>query len=140
MKRSVCILSVPAAAMALSVLSLSPALADPVADFYKKKRVTLYVGYSAGGGYDRYSRTLARHMGRHIPGKPRIIVKNRPGAGSMILTNELYNSLPKDGTVFGTIGRGLTHEPLLGTKEAKFDATKFTWLGSMNNEVSLCVS
>ena len=140
MKRLFCTLSIPAAALALTAFTATPALSDAVSDFYKKKRLTLYVGYSPGGGYDRYSRTLARHMGRHIPGKPRIIVKNRPGAGSMILTNELYNSLPKDGTVFGNVGRGLPQEPLLGTKEAKYDSTKFTWIGSMNNEVSVCVS
>lgn len=138
MKRSTLALS--AALLAASSFAAPPVSADAVADFYEKKRLTLYVGFSAGGGYDRYSRTLARHMGRHIPGQPRIVVKNRTGAGSMILTNELYNSLPKDGTVFATVGRGQTHEPLLGTKEARFDATKFTWLGTMNNEVSLCVS
>ena len=140
MKTSTRALCLPVAALAVAMFGTTPLIADPVADFYKKKRMTLYVGFSAGGGYDRYSRTLARHMGRHIPGKPRIVVKNRTGAGSMILTNELYNSLPKDGSVFATVGRGQTHEPLLGTKEAKFDATKFTWLGTMNNEVSLCVS
>ena len=138
MKRSM--LALLTALLAASAFATTPVSADAVTDFYKKKRLTLYVGFSAGGGYDRYSRTLARHMGRHIPGKPRIVVKNRTGAGSMILTNELYNSLPKDGSVFATVGRGQTHEPLLGTKEAKFDATKFTWLGTMNNEVSLCVS
>ena len=140
MKFSALAMSLSAAAFAAAALTTAPAAADAVADFYKKKRMTLYVGFSAGGGYDRYSRTLARHIGRHIPGNPRIVVKNRTGAGSMILTNELYNSLPKDGSVFATVGRGQTHEPLLGTKEAKFDATKFTWLGTMNNEVSLCVS
>ena len=140
MKLSALTMSLSAAAFAAAALTAAPAAADAVADFYKKKRMTLYVGLSAGGGYDRYSRTLARHIGRHIPGNPRIVVKNRTGAGSMILTNELYNSLPKDGSVFATVARGQTHEPLLGTKEAKFDATKFTWLGTMNNEVSLCVS
>lgn len=140
MKRSAYVLALPIAAFALTAFNTAPALSDAVSDFYKKKRITLYVGYSPGGGYDRYSRTLARHMGRHIPGKPRIIVKNRPGAGSMILTNELYNSLPKDGSVFGNVGRGLPQEPLMGTKEAKYDSTKFTWVGSMNNEVSVCVS
>lgn len=140
MRISVSLLAVPAAAFALTAFSAAPVLADAVEKFYKKKRMTLYVGFSPGGGYDRYSRALARHLGRHIPGKPRIIVKNRTGAGSMILTNEMYNSLPKDGSVIATVGRGQTHEPLLGTKEAKFDATKFTWLGTLNNEVSLCVS
>lgn len=133
-------IALPVTMLAAVALTTTPAISDSVSDFYKKKRITLYVGYSPGGGYDRYSRTLARHMGRHIPGNPRIIVKNRPGAGSMILTNEIYNSLPKDGTAFGNVGRGLPQEPLMGTVEAKYDSTKFTWLGSMNNEVSVCVS
>ena len=79
-------------------------------------------------------------MGKHIPGNPNIVAKNRPGAGSMTLANELYNILPKDGTTIGIIGRGLVMEPLFGTEQAKFDASKFNWLGSANNEVSVCVS
>ena len=131
-----------AAACFAGVTALAPsaAFADAVADFYKGKRVTVYVGYSAGGGYDLYARTIARHIGKHIPGKPDVIVKNRTGAGSLVLANELYNKMPRDGTVFGTIGRGIPMDPLFGHKKAKFDATKFTWLGSANNEVSLCVS
>lgn len=121
-----------------ALMAMPPVSADAVSDFYERKRITLYVGYSPGGGYDRYSRTLARHMSRHIPGKPRIVVKNRPGAGSMILTNEVFNSLPQDGTVIANVGRGMPTEPLLGNKEAKFDGRKFQWLGSMNNEVSVC--
>lgn len=140
MRRAVSIYAVPIAALAIVGLMTVGAQAKSVKDFYRGKRITLYVGYSPGGGYDRYSRTLARHMGRHIPGQPRIIVKNRPGAGSMILTNDLYNSLPADGTVMADIGRGLPQEPLFGTKEAKYDSTKFTWIGSMNNEVSICAS
>lgn len=126
------------AALLATSLTPIPASADDVADFYKRKRITLYVGYSPGGGYDRYSRTLARHMGRHIPGNPRFVVKNRPGAGSMILANEVYSSLPQDGSVMANIGRGMPTEPLLGNKEAKFDGRKLQWIGSMNNEVSVC--
>lgn len=122
-----------------ALMAAPPVSADAVSDFYKRKRITIYVGFSPGGGYDRYSRTLARHLGRNIPGKPRMVVKNRPGAGSMILTNEIYNSLPQDGSVIGNIGRGMPTEPLLGNKEAKFDGRKFHWIGSMNNEVSVCV-
>lgn len=130
---------VAGAGVMTALMAAPPVSADAISDFYKRKRITLYVGYSPGGGYDRYSRTLARHMTRHIPGKPRIVVKNRPGAGSMILTNEVYNSLPQDGTVIANVGRGMPTEPLLGNKEAKFDGRKFQWLGSMNNEVSVCV-
>ena len=123
-----------------AALASPPVSADSVSDFYRGKLVTVYVGYSVGGGYDLYARTLARHMGRNIPGNPEFVVKNRPGAGSLVLANEIYNTHPKDGTAFGTVGRGVVMEPMFGNKKALFDATKYTWLGSMNNEVSLCVS
>ncbi|MCH8198181.1 MAG: hypothetical protein IH904_08865 [Proteobacteria bacterium] len=117
-----------------------PVQADAVADFYKGKTITIYIGYSAGGGYDTYARTIGRVIGKHIPGNPKVIAKNKPGAGSLKLANELYNSLPKDGTVIGTFGRGMVMEPLFGNKKAKFDPAKFTWLGSANNEVSVCIA
>ena len=91
-----------------------PVQADAVADFYKGKTITLYIGYSAGGGYDTYARTIGRVIGRHIPGNPKVIAKNRPGAGSLRLANELYNTLPKDGTAIATFGRGMPMEPLFG--------------------------
>ncbi len=119
----------------------APAFAQAnVAKFYKGKTVTIYVGFSAGGGYDLYARVLSRFMGKHIPGNPNMVVKNLTGAGSIRLTNALYNTFPKDGTVMGEIGRGIPTEPLFGNKKAKFEATKFTWIGSMNNEVSTCVA
>ncbi len=127
------------AGLAISAFSATPTLAQSVADFYKGKTITMWVGYSPGGGYDTYARTVARYLGKHIPGDPKIIVKNKPVAGSMLVANELYNVLPKDGTAIGVIGRGLPMEPLLGNISAKFDASKFTWLGSANNEVSVCV-
>jgi tripartite-type tricarboxylate transporter receptor subunit TctC len=102
--------------------------------------VDLYIGYSAGGGYDIYARTLARNMERHIPDHPTVLPKNMPGAGSLVLTNWLYNVAPKDGSAFGAIGRGTGFDPLLGSKKAKFDASKFNWIGSMNDEVSVCVA
>ena len=116
------------------------ASANAVADFYKGKDITVYIGYGAGGGYDRYGRVLAHYMGKFIPGTPNMVPKNMPGAGSMILANALYNTLPKDGTAIGIIGRGLPMEPLFGRKGPKFNATKFNWIGSMNNEVSTCVA
>jgi tripartite-type tricarboxylate transporter receptor subunit TctC len=114
--------------------------AQSVADFYKGKTVELLIGYSGGGGYDVYARLLARHMGRHIPGNPTIVPRNMPGAGSLVLANWLYNVAPKDGTAFGIIGRGTGFDPMLGIEAAKFDPTKYLWIGSMNNEVSVCVS
>ena len=114
--------------------------AQSPADFYKGRNVELYIGYSVGGGYDLYARMLAKYIGRHIPGNPTIIPKNFEGAGSLRLANWLYNVGPKDGSVFGTIGRGTPFDPVLGNAKAQFDGTKFTWIGSANNEVSICVA
>jgi len=127
-------------AAALIAAALTTAQAQSVADFYKGKNIDLYVGYSAGGGYDLYARQLARYMGKHIPGNPTIVPKNMTGAGSLVLANWLYNIAPKDGTAFGIIGRGTAFDPLLGNNKARFDGTRFTWLGSANNEVSICVA
>jgi len=114
--------------------------AQSPAEFYKSKNVELYIGYSVGGGYDLYARTIARHIGKYIPGNPTVVTKNMEGAGSLRLANWLYNVGSKDGAVFGTIGRGTGFDPLLGHKGASFDAIKFTWIGSANNEVSVCVA
>jgi tripartite-type tricarboxylate transporter receptor subunit TctC len=116
------------------------AQAQSPADFYKGRTVDLYVGYSVGGGYDLYARVLARHMGRHIPGNPTIVVKNMEGAGSLRLANWLYRVGAKDGSVIATIGRGTGFDPLLSRQAAQFDATRFTWIGSGNHEVSVCVA
>jgi tripartite-type tricarboxylate transporter receptor subunit TctC len=124
----------------VALLSALPARAEGPAEFYKGKNVELYIGYSVGGAYDLYTRVLARHLGKHIPGNPTIIPKNLEGAGSLRLANWLYNVGAKDGTIIGTIGRGTAFDPLLGSRGAQFQADKFTWIGSANNEVSVCVA
>jgi tripartite-type tricarboxylate transporter receptor subunit TctC len=124
----------------LLLAACSSAVAQSPADFYKGKNVDLYIGYSVGGAYDLYARMLARHMGKHIPGNPNVLPKNMEGAGSLRLANWLYNVAPKDGSAFGIIGRGTGFDPLLGNKAAQFDATRYTWIGSANNEVSVCVA
>lgn len=129
-----------AATAVLAVVPATTGSAQSVADFYKGKTIDLFVGYSAGGGYDTYARTIARHMGKHIPGNPTIVVKNMPGAGSLTAANHIYNAAPKDGTAFGTVGRGAPFDPLFGNEAAKFDAAKFNHIGSANNEVSVCVA
>jgi tripartite-type tricarboxylate transporter receptor subunit TctC len=134
------ILALGATAVILALAPNSVCSAQNPTDFYRGKNLDLYIGYSAGGGYDVYARALARHMGRFIPGNPTIVPKNMPGAGSLILANWLYNVAPKDGTAIGMIGRGTGFDPLLGSTKAQFDATKFNWLGSMNDEVSVCVA
>ncbi|HUI95669.1 MAG TPA: hypothetical protein VLX44_07950 [Xanthobacteraceae bacterium] len=129
-----------AAVMLAAALPAPIACAQSPADFYKGKNVELYVGYSVGGAYDLYARTIARHLGKHIPGNPTVIVKNMEGGGSLRLANWLFRVAPKDGSVLGTIGRGTGFDPILGQQGAQFDGTKFTWIGSANNEVSVCVA
>ena len=122
------------------LLGALPAFAQNPAEFYKGRTIELDIGLSVGGGYDAYARMLARTMGKYIPGNPAIVPKNMEGAGSMRLANYLYNAAPRDGTTFGTINRGTPFEPLLGNKGAQFDASRFAWIGSTNNEVSVCVA
>jgi len=106
-------------------------------DFYKGKSVTLVVSSSPGGGYDIMARMIAKYLGRHIPGNPRIVVSNMPGAGGIVAMNYFYRNAPKDGTFIGGMQNNTPFEPLLGTKEAQYDATKFNWLGSPSVEVGL---
>src|ERR1700685_4516924 len=121
---------------ALALFAAAPARAD---EFYAGKTIELLIGFSSGGGYDIYGRTLARYLGRHIPGNPQIVPQNMPGAGSLKLVNYLYNVAPKDGTAIGIFAPGVIAQPLLGHAEgAQFDATKFGWLGSVSEEISVC--
>src|SRR5215471_17242286 len=120
-----------AAALAL------PASAQPAADFYKGKSVTMVVSTSSGGGYDTMARAIARHLGKHLPGEPNILVRNMPGAGGITAMNWLYNTAEKDGTVMGLVSNSTPLDPLFGTKEARYDATKFNWLGTPSFEVAM---
>jgi tripartite-type tricarboxylate transporter receptor subunit TctC len=115
----------------------APAHADAVSDFYKDRTVTLIAGYSAGGGFDLYARILANHLGKHIPGQPKVIVQNMPGAGSTRAAGHLYNVAPKDGSVIA-LARAPVIEPLVGTGGGAFEATKFTWLGSGASDLTVC--
>ena len=116
----------------------SPSFAQD--DFYRGKTVQLLIGFQAGSGYDTYGRTLARHLGKHLPGVPSIVVQNMTGAGSLVAANHLYNLAPKDGTAIGVFSRSKILDPLFGTPEAKFDAPKFVWIGSMGPEATLCIA
>jgi tripartite-type tricarboxylate transporter receptor subunit TctC len=114
--------------------------AQGAAESFKGRTVDIYTGYTVGGGYDLYTRLLARHIGAHLPGNPTVVPKNMEGAASLRLANWLYTAAPKDGTALGTIGRGTALDPLLGQPGAQFDGTRFTFIGSMNDEVSICVA
>jgi tripartite-type tricarboxylate transporter receptor subunit TctC len=124
----------------LAVLWSSGATAQDAAPIFKGKTVDIYTGYTVGGGYDLYTRLLARHIGRYLPGNPTVVPKNMEGAASIRFANWLYHVAPKDGTAFGTIGRGTALDPLLGQTGAQFDGTRFNWIGSANDEVSVCVA
>jgi tripartite-type tricarboxylate transporter receptor subunit TctC len=115
-----------------------PAAAESVEEFYRGRTVIVAIGFSVGGGYDLYARLLARHLGKHIPGNPTVVAQNREGAGSQRLTLYLYNAAPRDGTVIGAISRSMAVAPLID--HSPFDATKFTWLGSLSTDTSVCMT
>ena len=113
---------------------------DSVEAAFKGKSINFIVALAAGGGYDQYARTLARHLERHLPGNPNVVVQNMTGAAGMRATNWLYNVALRDGLTIGIIQRSVLVEPLLGTKEASFDPTKFSWLASLNDEAFIAVT
>ena len=104
-----------------------------VADFYRGKQLRIIVGSAVGGAYDLYARALARQIVHHIPGQPTAIVQNQPAAGGMVMTNQIYNQGPKDGTVIGVPLNGIPTAPMLQAG-AQFDAAKLNWIGSANRE------
>jgi tripartite-type tricarboxylate transporter receptor subunit TctC len=115
------------------------ASAQGVAEFYKGKTISLIVGGSEGGGYDTMARAIGRHIGRHIPGNPATVARNMPGASGMAATNHLYNVAEKDGTAIGLLQNNNPLAALFGNKAARFDATKFNWLGTPSIEVAVVV-
>jgi len=127
-------------ACALGLLAAAPAQAQSVAEFYGGRSIDVYIGLSAGGVYDINARLLSRYMGKHIPGHPTLVPRNMTGAAGLRLANWLYSQGPKDGTAIATFARGIAFDALLGQQGSMFDANKFNWLGSVNDEVSVCVS
>jgi tripartite-type tricarboxylate transporter receptor subunit TctC len=129
-------------AVILAVAGWQTARAQPAEEFFRgKKEFNLITSSSAGGGYDQYSRLVARHMSKYLPGNPNIIVQNMVGGGGIRAANYIYNVAPTDGTVFSLIDRGMPTAPLLyGEKsQARFDAVKFSWIGSIMRETGMGV-
>ena len=124
--------------LAALMLLAGAAAAVGVDDFYKGRTLQLVIGYSVGGGYDAYARLVARHVGKHIPGNPSIIPQQMPGAGSLTSARYIYSVAPKDGSVFGTFSRSMGISPLID--KADFDSRKFSWLGSVSDDNTICVS
>jgi tripartite-type tricarboxylate transporter receptor subunit TctC len=132
-------------ALALTLLGFAaaPAHAQPTASvesFYKDKRIRMLVGYGVGTGNDLYLRLLARHIGKYIPGRPTMVPENMPGAGGIVMFNHLYNVAARDGTVIAHPSRSLVTEPLYGNEQARYDVSKFGWIGSLNRDVATCIT
>jgi tripartite-type tricarboxylate transporter receptor subunit TctC len=117
------------AATGLSLTTTAYAQSDPIEAFYKGKTVEMVIGSTPGGGYDLYGRLIARYIGKHIPGNPNVIVRNMPGAGSMVMTNWLYNVAPRDGTVIAVAPQVVAIEQALGSDGIQYDARKFNFIG-----------
>jgi tripartite-type tricarboxylate transporter receptor subunit TctC len=116
------------------------ARAETVAEFYAGKQIKVIVGGTAEGGYAPYARLLANHMSQYIPGNPQVIVQYMPGAGGLVATNYVYNVAPRDGTVIGAVQRNVARLALIRDPGTKYDPLKVNWLGSLQNDVSVCVA
>ncbi len=125
-----------------TVLSLvaTGAAAQSVAEFYTGRTITLTVGSTPGGGYDTQARLVARHIGKHIPGNPTVVVQNMPAAGSLAATNHMFNIAPKDGSAIALVQRGMLLIKNWNPSGVRFELGKFNWIGSINSEVALAVS
>jgi tripartite-type tricarboxylate transporter receptor subunit TctC len=122
----------------IAALVAQPSLAQSAEPF--GKQVTLIIGFGPGGGYDLWGRTVARHIGKHLPGNPTVVPQNMPGAGSYVAASHIYAAAPKDGTVFAIIARDAALGPLSNAPGARFDATKMGWLGSPTREHNICIA
>jgi len=129
-----------AAGFCLAAALASGASAQGVESFYKGKQMNLLIGFGPGGSNDVWGRVIARHMGRHIPGNPSIVAQNMPGAGTMKLALHLQSVAPADGSHFGLISRGLPLEPLLGDRSTQFAPQKVSWIGSPDQDTTVCVA
>ena len=127
-------------APALCCLSATAASAQAPAGYYAGKTVKMIIGLGTGGGYDLWARTVARHIGRHLPGNPTVISQNMEGAGSFRAASYMANQAPRDGTVMALIARDASLGPITGNRGAQFDPTKFSWLGTTATETNVCIA
>jgi tripartite-type tricarboxylate transporter receptor subunit TctC len=121
------------------LVSATSAHAQPSPSF-QGKQITIVVGYSTGGTYDASARLVARHLGRHLPGNPGVIVRNMPGSGGLVATRHLYEVAPRDGTTLAVVTGGIAIEPLLGNPQAKYDARRFNWIGGRSRDNIVCAT
>jgi tripartite-type tricarboxylate transporter receptor subunit TctC len=128
------------AAAALAVFSAAPVAAQSVADFYKSHKVTLIIASGVGGGYDAYGRTLSRHIGRHIPGNPAVVVQNMDGASGMEATNFIANKAQRDGATILATYNSLLIQPLFNNDKVMFDVLTLGWIGSIGKQTNICMT
>ena len=129
-----------ATAAVILASAASGASAQSVENFYKNTNLTITVGSGAGGGYDVYTRVLARSLPKHIPGNPKIVVQNMPGAAGIKAINHIYAIAPKDGSVIDSTYNTLPLDPLFSGQNANYDALKLTWIGSIGKQVNVCIA
>jgi tripartite-type tricarboxylate transporter receptor subunit TctC len=113
---------------------------DAVAEFYRGRQISITVSTSPGGSASLYAQALSHHMSNFLPGHPSFIVQHMPGAGGIVAANNAYLTMPRDGTALVTTSRTVPIEPLLGDRNARYDALKFTWLGTFNVEYTTCIA
>lgn len=128
------------AVVAAGCITGGSASAQSPEEFYRGKQIIFIISSAAGGDYDLWARTIARHMGNHIPGKPSFVPQNMPGAGQMTATNHLFNVASKDGATIGMIGRNLPNQALFKHPSVQFDPVKFNWIGSPELTNRVCVA
>lgn len=120
-----------------AIVPITAAGAQSPAEFYAGKSIELIIGYPPAGSNDIYGRIVARHLGKYIAGKPSIVVRNMPGAGSLTAANHIYNRAPKDGTVLGVVSAGIPLQAKLGQPQARFEPSKFLWVGRIQSSSSV---
>jgi tripartite-type tricarboxylate transporter receptor subunit TctC len=121
-----------------AIVAATPVPAQSPASFYEGRTINIVVGFSPGGGYDRYARLLARHIGKYIPGKPSVVVQNMPGAGSLVAVRHLDTTAPKDGTVMVAFNPGLIMESLTEPEKVKLNFSDLAWIGSISRDMRVC--
>jgi len=123
----------------LGALSMAGSSTAPAQEInFAGRNVTMIIGFGAGGGYDQWGRTIGRHIGKHMPGKPNVVSQNMPGGGSFTAANHIYTVAPKDGSVMGIIARDAPLGPISGMAGARFDSLKLTWVGTPTTETNVC--
>jgi tripartite-type tricarboxylate transporter receptor subunit TctC len=127
-------------ALLVFVAFIEDGRAEDAAEFYSGRNLNLIAGFNVGGGADLYARIIARHLAKHLPGHPNVLVHNMPGAGSMAAANHIFNVSPRDGSEIGLFAGNIAVDPIIGGVPSQYDARKFNWIGAPAAETSTCIA